>query len=102
MPMKGDRRQRRLVVMLDDDAYALLAGLTTPRRKGAYLSDLIRRAAGTKAGEQPQGVELLQSIEARLARIEEKLAAAEGGKGSAAMGPTEELRPPESDSSWMR
>jgi hypothetical protein len=96
--MKGNRRQRRLVVMLDEDAYELLARLTTPRRKGGYLSDLIRRAAGAKAGEHPEGMQLLQGIEASLERIEKKLNAAAGEEPDR----KEDSQPPALDSDSMR
>jgi hypothetical protein len=75
--MKKSERTRRMVVMLDEDAYLLLEGLTSTRRKGTYLSDLIRRAAAEQAAEKsaehPEEVQLLQNIEERLERIEEKL-----------------------------
>lgn len=79
--MKSSGRLHRVVIMLEGDAYLLLEGLTTPRRKSAYLAELIRRAAAEKAAEQaaqqaaehPQEIQLLQSIEERLERIEDKL-----------------------------
>ena len=60
-------------VILDEDAYQLLEILTSPHRKGEYLSELIRRAAAEQAAEHPEGIQLLQSIEERLERIEDKL-----------------------------
>lgn len=72
----------RMQVMLDEDAYELLGSLTTPHRKGEYLSDLIRRAAAARTAvhpdEHPEGIQLLQSIEERLERIEDKLNEAAG------------------------
>ena len=58
---------------LDDEAYRLLGELTTLHRKGEYLSQLIRRAAAEQIAEHPEGIQLLQSIEERLERIEDKL-----------------------------
>jgi len=75
--MKSSGKIHRMVLMLEEDAYLLLEGLTTPRRKSAYIAELIRRAAAEKAADHPvdhpQGIQLLQSIEERLERIEDKL-----------------------------
>ena len=60
-------------VVLDEDAYRLLETLTSPHRKGEYLSELIRRAAAEQTADHPEGIQLLQSIEERLERIEDKL-----------------------------
>ena len=80
--MKSSRRLHRVVIMLEEDAYLLLEELTTPRRKSAYIAELIRRAAaeqsGTPSAENSKDIQLLQSIEERLERIEDKLG--EAGK----------------------
>lgn len=39
---------RRLNVMIDDDAAALLPTLTTPHRQGSFISELIRAAAAAR------------------------------------------------------
>jgi hypothetical protein len=73
----------RMQVVLDEDAYRLLGELTTPHRKGEYLSQLIRRAAAEQVSREPEGIQLLQSIEDRLERIEEKLDELDSPTGSA-------------------
>jgi hypothetical protein len=80
------RQGVRVQIVLDEDAYRLLGSLTSPHRKGEYLSDLIRRAAVAEIVEHPEehpdghpeGIQLLQSIEERLERIEDKLDAVAG------------------------
>ena len=71
--MKSSGRLHRVVIMLEEDAYLLLEELTTPRRKSAYIAELIRSAAAEKVAEHPEGIQLLQSIEESLRRIEDKL-----------------------------
>jgi hypothetical protein len=83
------RQGVRVQIVLDEDAYQLLGSLTSPHRKGEYLSDLIRRAAVAKIVQHPdqhpgaQGIQLLQSIEESMERIEDKLDAVAGQIGLA-------------------
>jgi hypothetical protein len=71
--MMARKKGVRMQVVIDEDAYQLLGSLTKPHRKGEFLSELIRRAGAEGAAEHPNGIQLLQSIEERLERIEDKL-----------------------------
>ena len=77
----------RVHLLLDDDAAALLPGLTTERRKGEFVSELIRQAATEQQvaaqlaayralaaqGEAGPGFGLLEQLEQRLSIVEEEL-----------------------------
>ncbi len=76
--MTRGEQGRRIQIVMGEDAFQLLQRLTTPRRKGEYLSELVRRAAAVQAAPHPDGIELLGRIAESLARIEEKLDEPEG------------------------
>lgn len=60
--------RKRILLELDVETVRLLETMTTPRRKSQFLTKLIRQAAE----EEPMPL-LLQRMEERLKRIEEKL-----------------------------
>lgn len=67
MPDKDEMEKQRVLLSLDADAANLLEQLTTERKKGEYVSQLIRRA--TQAVDTP-GDGILERLEKRLTRIE--------------------------------
>ena len=64
--------KHRMVLDLDEEVVGMLKELTTPRRKSKYISDLIRAAARAKASA-PLGAGVLEQLEQRLVRVEQRL-----------------------------
>ncbi len=60
--------KRRVVLMLDADAAAILEDNTTERTKGVFISELLRNAQTGDTG-------ILERMDAKLGRIEKQLAA---------------------------
>jgi hypothetical protein len=65
------RGAKRVTLTLHAEAVELLERLTTPRRKGEFVSRLIRQAADPT---QLEHVALLRNIKSQLDRIEEAVA----------------------------
>jgi hypothetical protein len=59
--------KRRTLLSLDQDAADLLDSVTTERKKGAFVSELIRQYAQAQPNESPG---ILERIEQRLVRIQ--------------------------------
>jgi hypothetical protein len=91
--MMARKQGVRMQVVIDEDAYHLLGTLTRPHRKGEFLSELIRRAGAERAAEHPNGIQLLQSIEEKLERIEDKLDEVSAQGGHPAPGPGDASQP---------
>jgi hypothetical protein len=64
--------ERRVTLTLDTDAVEVLERMATPRRKGEFVSRLLRQAADPS---QQEHVQLLRNIKSQLDRIEAVVAA---------------------------
>ena len=62
--------KHRMLLAIDDDAAGLLDQLTTPRKKGEYISELIKRSVSIQVDESAG---ILERIEQRLIRVEAQL-----------------------------
>ena len=65
---------KRVAVMLSDEAIEALGKLTTPRKQGEFLSKLVMGALEGKTQQVGQPG-ILERIESRLERIEQKVGA---------------------------
>jgi hypothetical protein len=59
--------KHRMLLTLDDEAADLLEQLTTPRKKGEYISEMIKRSVPVEVDESAG---ILERIEQRLQHVE--------------------------------